>query len=152
MELMQRGPCEREVPYLRFTIQRSGDLIYIPHLFAHAVSILDTMSSAILSGWDAATTSNQKVSSSNAEWVFFGVRRGKRRETFREKCLSALREWVFSPSTVLQESKDNRLKYWNNWEQHCPNLLSSLHIEKEVPRKIKSNRFPSYIHLNSLHA
>ena len=58
---MQRGPRERESRYLQFTLQRPGDLIYIPHLLAHAVLILDTGSPTILSGWDAATTTNQPI-------------------------------------------------------------------------------------------
>ena len=58
MELMQRGPHKREARFLRFTLQLPGDLIYIPHLLAHAVLKLDTDSPTISSGWDAATTSN----------------------------------------------------------------------------------------------
>ena len=58
---MQRGPREREARYLRFTLHRPGELIYIPHLLAHAVLTLDTGSPTILSGRDAATTSNQHV-------------------------------------------------------------------------------------------
>ena len=58
IKLMQRGPREREARYLGFTLQRPGDLIYISHLFAHAVLTLDTGSPTISSGWDAATTSN----------------------------------------------------------------------------------------------
>ena len=48
--LMQRGPRERESRYLQFTFQRPGDLIYIPHLLAHAVLTLDNGSPTIL--WD----------------------------------------------------------------------------------------------------
>ena len=59
-ELMQRDPRERESRYLQYTLQRPGDLIYIPHLLAHAVLILDTGSPTILSGWDAATSTNQQ--------------------------------------------------------------------------------------------
>ena len=61
IELMQRCLREREARYLQFTVQRPGDLIYIPHLLAHAVLTLDTGSPTILSGWDDATTSNQHV-------------------------------------------------------------------------------------------
>ena len=50
IELLQRGPRERESRYLQFTFQRPGDLIYIPHLLAHAVLTLDTGSPTILSG------------------------------------------------------------------------------------------------------
>ena len=137
---MQRGPREREARYLHFTIQRPGDLIYIPNLLAHAVLTLDTGSPTILSGWDAATTSNQRVILQTLDECTFGVRRGKWREIFRKKGLSALREWVFSSSNGPQESKEKLQKHWNYWEQHSPHLLSSLHIEQAVPRKIKSNR------------
>ena len=70
------------------------------------------------------------------------MRRGKWREIFRKKSLSALREWVFSPSNGPQESKEKLQKHWNYWKQHPPPFLSSLHIEHVVPRKIKSNRVP----------
>ena len=142
IELMQRGPRERESRYLRFTLQRPGDLIYIPHLLAHAVLNLDTGSPTILSGWDAATTSNQQVILQTLDEYTFGVRRGKWREIFGKKGLSVLREWVFSPSTGPQESKVRLQKHWNYWEQHSFNFLSFLHIEKAVPRKVKSNRVP----------
>ena len=61
IELMQRGPHERETRFLQFTLQRLGDLIYIPHLLAHAVLTLDTGLPTILSGWDAVTTTNQQI-------------------------------------------------------------------------------------------
>ena len=142
IELMQRGPRERETRFLQFTLQRPGDLIYIPHLLAHAVLTLDTGSPTILSGRDPATTTNQQILYQTLDEYTFGVRRGKWLEIFRKKGLSALRDWVFSPSTGPQESKDKLQKHWNYWEEHSLNLLSSLHIEKEVPRKIKSNRPP----------
>ena len=50
IELMQGGPRERESRYLQVTFKRPGDLIYISHLLAHAVSTLDTGSPTILSG------------------------------------------------------------------------------------------------------
>ena len=118
IELMQGGPREREARYLRFTIQRPGNLIYSPHLLAHAVLTVDTGSPTILSGWDAATTSNQQVVLQTLDEYTSGLRRGNWREIFRKKCLSALREWVFSPSTGPQESKDRLRKHWNCWEQH----------------------------------
>ena len=109
---MQRGPRERESRYLQFTFQRPGDLIYIPHLFAHAVLTLDTGSPTILSGWDAATTANQQIIIQTLDEYTFGVRRGKWPEIFREKGLVALRERVFSPATGPQESKDKLVKHW----------------------------------------
>ena len=102
---MQRGPREREARYWRVTIQRPGYLIYFPDLLAHAVSTLDTGSPTILSRWDATTTSNrQSIFQTLVEYTF-GVRRDKWCKIFRKKFLSALRVWVFLPSTGLQESK-----------------------------------------------
>ena len=85
IELRQRGPRERESRYLQFTLQRPGDLIYIPHLLAHAVLTLDTGSPTILYRWDAATTSNQYVILQTLDEYTFGVRRGMWREIFRKK-------------------------------------------------------------------
>ena len=96
IELLQRGPRERESRYLRFTLQRPEDLIYIPHLLAHAVLTLDTDSPTILSGWDAATTSNQQFILQTLDEYTFGVRRGKWREIFRKKVFIFTREGVFS--------------------------------------------------------
>ena len=142
MDLMQRGPRQRKARYLRFILQLPGDLIYIPHPLAHAVLTLDTGSPTILSGWDAATTSNQHVILQTLDDYTFGVRRGKWREFFREESLTALREWAFSPPTGPQENEDRLQKHWNYWEQHFFHLLSSLHIDKAVPRKTKSNCVP----------
>ena len=103
---MECSRREREARYLRFTIQRPRDLIFIPHLLAHAVLTVDTGSPTILSGWDARTASDQQVVLQTLDEYAFGVRRGKWREMFRKKGLSALREWVFSPSTGPQESKE----------------------------------------------
>ena len=110
---MQRSPREREALCLRFILQRSGDLIYIPHLLAHAVLTVDAGSITFLSGWDAATTSNEQVVFQTLDEYTFGVRPGKCLGIFREKGLSAFREWVFSPSTGLQESRDKLQKQWN---------------------------------------
>ena len=77
---MQLGPREREARYLQFTVQRPGDLIYIPRLLA-----LNTGSPTNLSGWDAATTSNQQFVFQTLHEYIFGVRRGKWREIFRKK-------------------------------------------------------------------
>ena len=40
---MHRRPREGESRYLQFTLQRLGDLIYIPHHLAHALLTLDTV-------------------------------------------------------------------------------------------------------------
>ena len=135
---MQRGPRERESRYLQFTLQRPGDLFYIPHLIAHAVLTLDTGSPTILAGWDAATTTNRQVIIQSSDEYTFGERRGKWREIFRKKRLSALREWVFSPATGPQESKNKLEKHWQYWENDSPDLLNTLSIEGPVTsRKVK---------------
>ena len=73
---------------------------------------------------------------------FSGVRRGKWREIFRKKGLSALRECVFSPSTGPQDSREKLKKHCSYWEEHSVKLLSSIDIEREVSREIESNRVP----------
>ena len=142
IELMQRGPRERESRYLQFIFQRPGDLIYIPHLLAHAVLTLDTGSPTILSGWDAATTTNQQIIIQTLDENTFGVRRGKWREIFREKGLVALRKWVFSPATGPQESKRKLVGHWKYWEKHSPGLLDTLFIEGPVTSKKVKRRPP----------
>ena len=122
---MQRGPRERESRYLQLALQRPGDLIYIPHLLADAVLTLDTGSPTILSGWDAATTTNQQIIKQTLDGYAFGVRRGKWRQIFREKALVALRKWVFSPATGPQESKSKLVKHWQYWEKYIPGLLNT---------------------------
>ena len=139
---MHRGPRERESLYLQFTLQRPDDLIYVPHLLAHAVLTLDTGSPTILSGWDAATTTNQPIIIQNLDEYTFGVRRGKWREIFREKGLSALREWVFSPATGPQEGQNKLVKHWQYWEKYSPDLLSALSIEGPVTSKKVKRRPP----------
>ena len=150
IELMQRGPREPEALFLRFILQRPGDLIYIAHLLVHAVLTVDVGSITLSSGWDAADTSNEQVVFQTLDEYTFGVRPGKCLEFFREKGFSEFREWVFSLSTGLQESRDKLQKHWNYWEEHFPNLFLSSHIVKEVPLKIKNNGVPPYSHLNSV--
>ena len=112
IELMQRGSREREACYLQFTLQRPGDLICFPHLLAHAALFLNTRSPTILSGWEAATTTNQQNIIQTLIESTFGVRHGKWREFFRKKCLSALGEWVFSTARGPQESKERLGEQW----------------------------------------
>ena len=134
---MQLGPRERESRYLQLTLQRPGDLVYIPHVLAHAVLTLDTGSPTILSGWDSTTTTNQQIIIQTLDEHTFSVRRGKWRESFRKRGLSTLREWVLSPATGPQESKNRLEKHWQYWEKHSPDLLMTFFIEGLVTsRKI----------------
>ena len=142
LELMQRGPRERESRYLQFTLQHPVDLICIPHLLAHAVLTLDTGSPTILSRWDAATMTNQQIKIHTSDEYTFGVRRGKWREIFCTKGLSALREWVFSPATGPQESKNRLEKHWQYWKNYSPDLLNMLSIGGPVTNKKVKRRPP----------
>ena len=117
-------------------------MIYIPHLLAHTVLTLDTGSPTILSGWDAATTTNQLIIIQTLDKYTSGVRHGKWHEIFREKGLSALREWVLSPATGPQESKNRLEKHWQYWEKNSPDLLSTLSIEGPVTSKKLRRRPP----------
>ena len=103
---------------------------------------MDTGSPTILSGWDAATTTNQQIIIQTLDEYTFGVRRGKWREIFREKVLVALREWVFSPATGPQESKNKLVEHWKYWEKHSPDLVNTLSIEGPVTSKKVKRRPP----------
>ena len=146
---MKRGPREREARYLYFTIQRPGDLIYIPHLLAHAVLTLDTGSRTILSGWDATTTSNQRVVLQTLDEYTFGVRRGKWRENLRKRGLSALREWMFSPSNGPQESKEKLQNTGIIGSSILPFYYHPYTLNKRFPVKVKVIASPLCSHLSS---
>ena len=89
---MQRGLRERETRYSQFTIHRPCDLIFIPHLLAHAILTLDPGSPNILYGLDPATTTSQQIKTQFLDEYTFGARRGKWCDIFRTKGLSALRK------------------------------------------------------------
>ena len=127
---------------IQFTLQRPGGFIYIPHLLAHSVLTLDTGSPLILSGWDAATTTNQHLIIQTLDEFTFCVRRGKWREIFRDKVLSVLREWVVSPATGHQESRNKSVKLWQYWEKHSSDLLNTLSIEGPVTNQKVKRRPP----------
>ena len=67
---------------------------------------MDNGSPTILSGRDAATTTSQQIIIQTLDKYGFGVCHGKWREVFREKVYQHLREWVFSPATGPQDSKE----------------------------------------------
>ena len=103
---------------------------------------MDTGSPTTLSGWDAAATTNQQIIIQILDEYTFGVRRAKWRENFREKGLSALREWVLSPATGPQEIKNKLVKHWQCWEKYSPDLLSTVSIEGPVTSKKVKRRPP----------
>ena len=77
---MYRDPRENEARYLWFTLHPLRDLIYIPHLLAHALSSLDTGSPTILYGWDATTSSTQQICDQTFGKYTLGVSRSQWRE------------------------------------------------------------------------
>ena len=85
--------------------------LYSPSSRSRVLNV-DTGSPTILFGWDAATTTNQQIIIQTLDEYTFGVRRGRWREVSRKKGLSALREWVLSPATGPQESKDRLENHW----------------------------------------
>ena len=105
IELMQRGTRKRESRYLQFTLQRPGDLFYIPHLLAQAVLTLDTDSPTVLSGWDAATTINQQIVIQTFDEYTFGVRRGKWREFSVKKVCPRYVNGCFLQQQALRKVK-----------------------------------------------
>ena len=149
IELMQHGPRERESRYLRFTLQRPGGLIYIPHLLVHAVLTLDTGSPTIFSGWDAATTSNQQVILQTLDEYAFGVRRGKWREIFRKKVFQHYASGCF---VLLQAPRKVRTGYKNGI---IGNITLRIYyrpyvFKKRFPVKSKVIASPLYSHLSSV--
>ena len=126
--IFQRGPREKEANYLRFTIQRPGDLIYIPSLRAHAVLTLDSGRPTILSGWDASTIGDSDILTRTLDDYNVGVRRGTWRKILRTQGREELRKWVFSPANGPQTSEEQLVKHWTYWEAYCPHLLNNLSL------------------------
>ena len=128
IDFFQRGPRERESSYLRFTIQRPDDLIYIRSLRAHAVLTFDTGRPTILSGWDASTIADSSIITRTLDEYNVGVRRGTWRKILWTQGREELRKWVFSPAKGPQASKEQLVKHWSYWETYCPHLLNNLSI------------------------
>ena len=128
LDLIQRGPRAKEASYLRFTIQRPGDLIFIPSLRPHAVLTVHTGKPTILSGWDACPTADVSILKRLLDEYTLGVRRGTWRRILRSRGREELRNWVFSPAVGPQECKEEIQAHWTYWEKHCPQLLASLSI------------------------
>ena len=74
IDFFQRGLREREASYLGFTIQRPGDLIYVPSLRPHAVLTLVTGEPTFLSGWDASTIADSTIITRTLDEYNVGVR------------------------------------------------------------------------------
>ena len=114
--------------YLRFTIQRSGDLLFVPSLRPHAVLTLDTGEPTILSGWDASTIADSTIITRTLDEYDVRVRLGTWRKILRTPSRKALRNWVFVPAVVPQASKEQLRKHWIYWETYCPHLLNIFSI------------------------
>ena len=132
--LLQRSPREWEARLLLFTIQRTGKQIFFPRFLAHYVSTLDTGSPILLCGWDATTaTTNQQLNKQTFDEYTLGGCRDIWLDFFGTHSSIAIREWVFSPSTDPQESREKLKKQWNYWETHVSGLLNTLSVPKGVP-------------------
>ena len=64
-------------------------------------------------------------------WVYLWCGSCRWREIFREKCLSALREWVISPATGPQESKNKLVEHWQYWKKYSPDFFPVSTIKEE---------------------
>ena len=128
IDFFQRRPCEREANCSRFTLQRPGDLIYVPSLQPHAVLALDTDQPPILSGWDASTIADSTIITRTLDEYNVGVQRGTWREILRTQGREALRNWVFAPVVGPQASKDQLSKHWTYWETYCSHLPTNLSV------------------------
>ena len=130
IQLLQKSPLEREARQLQNTIQRPGDLFYIPNLLAHANITLNTGTPTILSRWNAVIiTTNQQFMIQALYEYFFGVHCGSWCETFHTKSLSAKRDWMFSPKIGPSEIKEKLQKHGKFWDTYWPGLWSTLSIE-----------------------
>ena len=91
----KRGPRAKEANHLKFTIQRPGDLIYIPSLRPHAILTLDTGKPTILSGWNASTITDTTIITKTLAEYNVGVRRGTWRKILLTQGREALRNRYF---------------------------------------------------------
>ena len=98
IDLIQRGPRDKEASYLRFTVQRPGDLIYIPSLRPHAVLTIDTGKPTVLSGWDASTIADSSIVIRTLDEYIIGLRRSSWRKILPTQGKDELQNWVFSPT------------------------------------------------------
>ena len=112
IDLFQRGPRNKEASYLRFTVQRPGDLIYIPILRPHAVLAIDTGKPTIFSGWDAATIADSSILIRTLDEYNIGLQRGTWRKFLRTQGKDELRNWIFSPTVGPQASKEQLQQHW----------------------------------------
>ena len=119
-DFCQRRLREKEAKYSRFTIQRWGDLIYVPSLRPQAGLTLDTSKPTILSGWDASTIADSTITTRTLDEYTVGVRRGTWKKILRTQGREELWYWVFAPAVGPRESKEQLRKHWIYWETYCP--------------------------------
>ena len=118
-DLFQRGPRDKKASYLRVTVQRPADLIYIPSLRPHAVLTIDIGKPTHLPGWDASTTADFSILIRRMEEYNIGLRSGTWWKV-------ELGNRVISPTVGPQASEEQLQQHWLYWEKHCPHLLANL--------------------------
>ena len=130
IDLNQRVPRDKEASYLRFTVQRPEDLLYIPSLRPHAFLTIDTGKPTFSSGWDASTIAGSSILSRTLNEYNIGLRRGTWQKSLRTQGKFELRNWVFSPTVGPQASTEQIQQNWFHWEKHCPHFLANLTIQQ----------------------
>ena len=98
IDFFQKGPREREASCPKFTIQRPGDLVFVPSLRPHALLTVDTGKPTILSGWDASIIADSTIIPRTLDKYNVRVRRGMWRKISRFQVREELRNWVFAPA------------------------------------------------------
>ena len=101
IDLIQRGPRDKEARYLRFTVLRPGDLIYIRSSRPHDVLTIDTGKPTNLSGWDASTNIDSSFLIRTPDEYKIGLRRGTGPKALRTQGKDELQNWVFLITTAL---------------------------------------------------
>ena len=80
-------------------VQRPGDAIIIPHLFAHTVLTIDIGVPSILFGWECITPADLSIPVRVCDNQAFGARKGLWRKQFLEGGVEQLKNWVMSLPT-----------------------------------------------------
>ena len=125
--------------------------IYIPHLLAHAFLTLDSGSPAILTRWDNATISNQRIINQTLEEYTFGMHRSKWREVFfRTEVYQRYGSGCF---LLQQATKEVRKSYRNTGDiaKHSVSVFCCHYSSKKrFTGGLKVIESPLYSHLNSV--
>ena len=112
-------------------IQRPGDAIIIPHMFAHTVLTIDIGVPSILVGWECITPADLSIPVKVFDNLAFGARKGLWRKQFLEGGVEQLKTWVMSLPA------DNDLRKHFEWfvEYYDLSLMPVDPPVERIPRK-----------------